>query len=367
MASSSTSITGGGTFTLSSGATLGITSTAGITSSGATGNVQVTGTRSFSTGANYTYNGSAAQATGNGLPSTVNNLTINNSSGVTLSASTTVNGTLTLSSGNVITGANTLSISSTGSVTRTSGHVVGNLQKNVATGATSRTFEIGDSSNYTPINVSFGNVTSAGDLTASTTAGDHPSITNSGIIAAKSVNRYWTMTNSGISFDTYSATFNFAAGDIDSGASTNNFFVSKLDGGTWTLPAIATRSATSIQATGMTSFSDFQVGETPSSPPPPEPPPRVILTINSTSPTNGAASVAVNTSVSATFSLLMNGSTLTTSTFKLSGGGRDVSGVVTTIGATATFTPSSNLAHNTTYTATITTGASAANFAGTTL
>ncbi len=260
-ASSSTAITGGGSFTLSSGAALGITSTAGITSSGATGNIQVTGTRSFSTGANYTYNGSEAQATGNGLPSTVNNLTINNSSGVNLSANTTVNGTLTLTSGNVITEANTLSISSTGGVTRTSGHVVGNLKKNVATGATSRTFEIGDSSSYTPINVSFGNVTSAGDLTSSTTASDHPIITNSGIIAAKSVNRYWTITNSGVSLDTYSITFNFAAGDIDSGASTNNFYVGKLEGGTWTLSAIAARSATSIQATGMTSFSDFQVGE----------------------------------------------------------------------------------------------------------
>ena len=62
----------------------------------------------------------------------------------------------------------------------------------------------------------------------------------------------------------------------------------------------------------------------------------------------------------------MNGSTLSTSTFKLSGGGGAVSGVVTTNGATATFTPSTNLSHNTTYTATITTGASAA-FAGTTL
>src|SRR5205085_8620077 len=76
-------ISGAGSFTLSSGATLGIGSTDGITSSGATGNIQVTGTRTFNT-ANYAYNGSAAQVTGNGLPSIVNNLTINNSAGVTL-------------------------------------------------------------------------------------------------------------------------------------------------------------------------------------------------------------------------------------------------------------------------------------------
>ena len=77
-----------------------------------------------------------------------------------------------------------------------------------------------------------------------------------------------------------------------------------------------------------------------SAPTPPEPPPPVVtLTISSKSPSNGATGVAVNTTVSATFSLLMNGSTLNTSTFKLSGGGGDVSGVVTTNGATATFTP----------------------------
>jgi hypothetical protein len=79
------------TFTLASGGTLGIGSANGITS-GTTGNIQVNGSRSFSTGGNYTYNGSGAQAAGNGLPATVNNFTITNSSGVTLSGNLTVAG-----------------------------------------------------------------------------------------------------------------------------------------------------------------------------------------------------------------------------------------------------------------------------------
>ncbi len=81
-------------FTLASGGNLLIGSANGITSSGASGNIQVNGTRSFSTGANYTYNGSGAQATGNGLPATVNNLTLANTSGVTLSGNVAVNGAL---------------------------------------------------------------------------------------------------------------------------------------------------------------------------------------------------------------------------------------------------------------------------------
>src|SRR3990167_1496460 len=93
----------------------------------------------------------------------------------------------------------------------------------------------------------------------------------------------------------------------------------------------------------------------------------VTLAVSSVSPSNSATGVAVNTTVSATFSLLMNGTTLNTNTFNLSGGGGNVSGVLTTDGATATFTPASNLAYNTSYIVTITTGAHAANAAGTSL
>jgi hypothetical protein len=100
-------VSGAGTFTLSSGGSLGIGSTAGIAASGTTGNIQTT-TRSFSTAANYIYNGIAAQVTGNGLPATINNLTINNSTDVSLSGSVTVGGTVTATSGRINTGANTL-------------------------------------------------------------------------------------------------------------------------------------------------------------------------------------------------------------------------------------------------------------------
>ena len=91
----------------------------------------------------------------------------------------------------------------------------------------------------------------------------------------------------------------------------------------------------------------------------------VTLTVISTSLSNGAAGVAVTTTVSATFSMFVNGSTVTTDTFTLSDGSSLVSGSVSTNGATVTFTPSSSLAHNTTYTTTLTTGIKAANFAGT--
>lgn len=78
-------ITGAGSFTVAAGATLGICDPAGITTTGNTGAVQMTGTRSFSTDASYVYNGTAAQVTGNALPAQVRNLTTTNASKLTLS------------------------------------------------------------------------------------------------------------------------------------------------------------------------------------------------------------------------------------------------------------------------------------------
>jgi len=83
----------------------------------------------------------------------------------------------------------------------------------------------------------------------------------------------------------------------------------------------------------------------------------------STVPASGATNVVVGTTVRATFSEAMDGTTLTASSFTLAQGATPVTGAVTYAGTTATFAPSSALATNTLYTATVTTGAR--NVAGT--
>jgi hypothetical protein len=232
---------------------------AGIGASNAGGTVNVAaGTYSETVTVNK-----AITLTGSGTP-IIENLTMNPGP-LTLGGNFQVSGTLTFTSGNITTGANTLILGTGGTVAHASGHVVGNFRKSVVTGATSLTFEIGDASNYTPVDVSFASVTTAGALTARTTAGDHPDIGSSAINPAKSVHRYWTLTNGGIVFTTYNATFTFVSGDKDAGTNTNNFVVGKRDGSTWTYPTVGTRTATSTGATGMTSFSDFQLGEAASS------------------------------------------------------------------------------------------------------
>ena len=83
-------------------------------------------------------------------------------------------------------------------------------------------------------------------------------------------------------------------------------------------------------------------------------PPTVVSTV----PANGATGVAVNTTISATFSEAMNPATINGTTFTVTGpGATPVAGTVTYAGNTATFTPSAVLANSTVFTATITTGA----------
>jgi uncharacterized repeat protein (TIGR01451 family) len=173
-----------------------------------------------------------------------------------------VTGQLQLIGGKITTGASKVVIGPAGTVVRTGGHVAGALQKHIPAGSPiTETFEIGSASTYLPVTINFGTVVQAGDLTVASVAGDHPDVANSGVAAALGVNRWWTIVNGGASFDTADVTLTFAPGDIDPAADPNIFIVAKLDGLVWTQPSVTARSGTSITAAGMTSFSQFVVGQ----------------------------------------------------------------------------------------------------------
>ena len=81
-------------------------------------------------------------------------------------------------------------------------------------------------------------------------------------------------------------------------------------------------------------------------------------TVTSTTPAAGAVNVLLNSTVTATFSEPMNASTISGSTFTVSGPGNvPISGAVTYLNGVATMTPTNKLAAGTVYTATVTTGA----------
>lgn len=223
------------------------------------------GTVTYNTGSTVEFYGSTTYTIAG--TNTFRNLLISNSAGVTFSGDVTVNDTLTLSGG-VVTEGTSLYIASGGTVVRNSGHVSGILRKYIASGATSTTFDIGDASNYTPVAVSFGNVSAAGDFTAKSTSGSHPSILASGINSGKCVARYWTLANNSVAFDNYSATFTFVPGDVTGGANTSNFISQYYNGSVWSSSlTTGTLGATSTQVTGLTAVGDFSIGEAATSDP----------------------------------------------------------------------------------------------------
>lgn len=190
-------------------------------------------------------------------------LFVNKTSGGTVSLANdmTVNFNLTLNSQIVTNGFKVIIPAASGVTANANGWVRGNLQKNIPTGANSRTFEIGSSAAYTPVTTAYTGVTGAGNITVSTTVGDHPQIASSNIGSGKSVNRFYTITNSGVTGGTYSPTFTFVSGDVDGGANTSNFIVSNYINPTWTDLTAGTRTATTTQVTGVSVYGDFQVGE----------------------------------------------------------------------------------------------------------
>ena len=132
-------LSGAGSVAIESGAQLIMKSPDGISSSGSTGNIQTTG-RSFNSAANYKYNGSSAQVIGNGLPGTVNNITIDNSAGVSLTGAVTINGSLALTSGACSIGSNTLTFQNSNTpIVRTGGTITTNSSSNLIFGTAGNT------------------------------------------------------------------------------------------------------------------------------------------------------------------------------------------------------------------------------------
>ncbi|MDP2364029.1 MAG: hypothetical protein Q8M94_09700, partial [Ignavibacteria bacterium] len=179
-------ISGASNFILSSNATLEIGSALGISSSSATGNLQVTGMRSLNSMANYIYDGNTALITGDGLPATINNLTINNSSGFILSSSTSVSGILDLGNSSLVTNSSTLavgtSVSNLGSLVLTTGKIIGNFRRWLSNSVvTDALFPVGTSQlKYTPVTLN--NIVGNGTFTVSAVSGIHPNASGTNVL-----------------------------------------------------------------------------------------------------------------------------------------------------------------------------------------
>jgi MSHA biogenesis protein MshQ len=279
-------LSGSGTKTIATGTTTiagDLTLASGVTYNGTTNNPTVNLKGDFSHGGTfnsgtgtYTFNGTAAQAlTGTAASTTFTNLAMNNAAGLTLGHNVTVGTLLTLTSGAIVTGTNTLITSAfcPGSISRTGGYVAGNLQLRFNTGAQTCTFHVGDAAaaNYAPITVAFGNVSAAGSLIGTTTAGDFGDA-NLPVDPTLDVSRYWTLTLPGagaLAFTgSYGTTLGYVAGDNDASATPSKYLVAKGDTcaascTTWSFPTLSgVPTNVSAGATGLTTLAGiFVVGE----------------------------------------------------------------------------------------------------------
>jgi|GEM_PF-2786864 len=268
---------GGGNFTNADNAWLIIAATDGITSSGSSGNIQSSGTRTFHTGGRYHYNGTSAQVTGGGLPATVRQLMIENSSGVTLSSNVTASTDLTLSEGALITGSNTLTLGSSagsvGTLTRTNGKIIGNFKRWLGASTVDDVlFPLGTADHYRPVNLSYTSAPSGGTLTALFTASDPgssglPLQEGSGYTINKvSPTGYWTLTAAdGLSGGTYNLDITAEGFQGIENYSTLCLLKRADSESQWTLDGshiagTGSNANPTLHRTGLSGFSEFGVG-----------------------------------------------------------------------------------------------------------
>jgi MBG domain (YGX type)/Ig-like domain CHU_C associated len=194
-----------GSFNLNSGGGIITAHLLGLSTTLGTGTIQVTGTKTFNISANYTYNGTSAQETGNGLSGAAN-LTINNSTGVTLTRAVSVSGTLNLTSGILTTtGTNLLSITNTNPTTAIlrgspdlyiNGPLKWTLEPSMLPGPTYN-FPVGSGTTYLPfslVNPSTGTgvVTAQVESLFGSTGG-----TSDATLSSLSNTEYWSLSTTG--------------------------------------------------------------------------------------------------------------------------------------------------------------------------
>ncbi|MFT3911092.1 MAG: T9SS type A sorting domain-containing protein [Ferruginibacter sp.] len=219
------------------------------------------------TGSTVSFNGTTGSQN---IPAFVfNNLNINNTSGVVLTGNVNVNGgasALSFTNGKITTGSNAVILSATTTSTTAGAgkYIFGKQSYTVPAGTSTGTFYVGDANNYTPATIALtSTMTAGGTVTVNTTAGDESNIGTSTFNVNRTVNRNWTVAGSGLTpaSPTYSATFTFInPGDLDAGTNTANVVIQRYNG-TWNTTTIGTRTSTTTQATGITGFGNFQIGE----------------------------------------------------------------------------------------------------------
>ncbi|MCX6277411.1 MAG: T9SS type A sorting domain-containing protein [Bacteroidetes bacterium] len=203
----------------------------------------------------------------------IQNLTANNAAGVTIGGNTRVNGTLTLTNGKVTLGSSNLLLGVAATIAGTPSATVmiivtgtGELRKEFASGFTGAfSYPVGDDTGtpeYSPVTLTFtGGTFGAGNYTGvslKNLAYPDPNITGNFL------NRYWTLSQSGITNFTCNAAFQYAAADVT--GNENLISCTKVNPSPWITYALTNAATHQLTASGVASFGSF-TGVKSSTPP----------------------------------------------------------------------------------------------------
>ncbi|MEP7075409.1 MAG: CSLREA domain-containing protein [Acidobacteriota bacterium] len=258
-----------GNITESAGRTLTISSPGSLAASGTctiSGTMSVAGTftcGSFTGTGTVNFTGASTQNVPSG---SYQNLGVTNAAGINLTGSTTVNGTLTMSGGNINTGANVLTVGTTGSITRTSGAIIGDIAKSfAATGPF--TYPVGTATGFSPVAVNVTALTiNPSTLQVKANDGTAPAVPV--LQDTTTLNRFWTLTQTGSL--TANVTFNYLNGDVRGNEALYRTIVVRgttaaLIGNSGPCPGAGTicvdPTANTITILGLTAFSNWTAGE----------------------------------------------------------------------------------------------------------
>lgn len=231
------------------------------------------GTINGSSSSNLVIGGSVANIN---IPAlTLKSLTLNRINGITLVGNVTVVTTLTLTSGNITTGNNILTLgtstSSIGTLSYTSGRIIGSFKRwFINSNVSNVQFPIGTSTQSRMVALSRTNVTTGGSLTAKFVASDpgnnnSSNLTDGSYTVDRFTNQgYWEITK-----NTSDGSFN---GNYSLNMETNGFagiqditklrIIKRADANSqWVLEGTHTNGvSTTVKRSGLTNFSQFTLG-----------------------------------------------------------------------------------------------------------
>jgi hypothetical protein len=223
-----------------------------------TGNLSNEGTFN-GTGTTY-FEGTSTQEIGGAGTSAFGTLDIDNPAGVSLAQDITLNTALNFKQGIIDLNGNSMVLGSAASISGTpnaSKHIdasSGSVRKEYASTG-SFLFPVGDGTNYSPITLNFTSGSlSSGSATVSVTNAKHPNNSS----ASHFLNRYWTVSSSGITGFSCNVSALYANADING---TETLLTgAKYSAGEWMELGAVTPASNLITGT-VSGFSDFTAGE----------------------------------------------------------------------------------------------------------